>query len=112
VSRVPGLLQDAVVKALEALRRVAAEGARAGVNTAAVCAPPLRQAFFEAFTTFAVAMDKVRWFGMLLILRAAPNLSTRSARKNVGSGASTCVHQRCSSSEALAVEDAEAACMR
>lgn len=60
MSRVPGMLEQAVVRSLEALQRVAAEGSRAGVNTAAVCAPPLRQAFFEAFTSFAVAMDKVR----------------------------------------------------
>jgi hypothetical protein len=59
-SQVPALLEQAVVRSLEALQRVAAEGTRAGVNTAAVCAPPLRQAFFEAFTSFAVAMDKVR----------------------------------------------------
>jgi hypothetical protein len=58
-SRVPALLERAVVHSLEALQRVAAEGTRAGVNTAAVCAPSLRQAFYESFTSFAVAMDKV-----------------------------------------------------
>ncbi len=54
-----GLLEAAVVRGIGALNHVAAEGARAGVNIAAACAPPLRAAFFEAFTAFAVAMDKV-----------------------------------------------------
>lgn len=62
MSKVPGVLEAAVARSVGALSLVAAEGARAGVNTAAACAPPLRAAFFEAFTTFAVAMDKVLLF--------------------------------------------------
>lgn len=62
VSKVAGALEAAVVRSVGALSRIAAEGARAGVNTAAACAPSLRTAFFGAFTAFAVAMDKVPHF--------------------------------------------------
>lgn len=66
MSKVPGVLEAAVARSVSALSLVAAEGARAGVNTAAACAPPLRAAFFEAFTTFAVAMDKVLFIHLLV----------------------------------------------
>ena len=45
---------------MDAVKLVLAEGARAQVNTAAVCAATLRDVFFECFTTFAFAIDKAR----------------------------------------------------
>ena len=60
VSAVPGKFAALVRRGMETLKAVLAEGARAQVSTAAVCAATLRTVFFECFTSFALAMDKVR----------------------------------------------------
>jgi len=60
VSEVPRRLAALVRGGMDSVKLVLAEGARAQVSTAAVCAATLRNVFFECFTTFAMAMDKVR----------------------------------------------------
>ena len=63
VSEVPGRLAALIRGGMDSVKRVLAEGARAQVSTAAVCAATLRNVFFECFTEFSLAMDKVRTAG-------------------------------------------------
>ena len=60
MSEVPRRLATLIRGGMDSVKLVLAEGARAQVSTAAVCAATLRNVFFECFTTFAMAMDKVR----------------------------------------------------
>ena len=62
MSALPGGMAALLRRGMDAAKLVLAEGTRAQVNTAAVCAASLRTIFFECFTTFAVAMDRVRAF--------------------------------------------------
>ena len=60
MSEVPGRLAALIRGGMDSVKLVLAEGARAQVSTAAVCAATLRNVFFECFTAFSMAMDKVR----------------------------------------------------
>ncbi len=64
MSEVPRRLAALVRGGMDSVKLVLAEGARAQVSTAAVCAATLRNVFFECFTTFAMGMDKVRLIHM------------------------------------------------
>lgn len=60
MSALPSGMAAVLRRGMDAVKLLLAEGTRAQVSTAAVCAGTLRNVFFECFTTFAVAMDKAR----------------------------------------------------
>ena len=62
MSALPSGMAALLRRGMDAAKLVLAEGTRAQVNTAAVCAATLRTIIFDCFTTFAVAMDRVRCF--------------------------------------------------
>ncbi|KAK9814628.1 hypothetical protein WJX72_008970 [[Myrmecia] bisecta] len=60
VSKMPGVLRDMVSRGMDDVKAIVAEGQRAGVNaTAGISAASLRVIFFDSFTVFAVATDKL-----------------------------------------------------
>lgn len=61
VSGLPNEVAVLLRRGMDDVKLVLAEGTRAQVNTAAVCAVTLRDVFFDCFTTFASAIDKARY---------------------------------------------------
>ena len=72
ISEVPRRLAALIRGGMDSVKLVLAEGARAQISTAAVCASTLRNVFFECFTTFAMAMDKVQATSCALLQAVLP----------------------------------------